>query len=250
MSMLINNQERRIEITIPLTTISGKIRIKKRSNVFEYGLPHATRRDKFLLSNYVEWQIGYDVVVDDVEKLSETTLPHLQFIAYNEKSKALYELSELLFYLYKFGYVSKGDLKNVLLQTSESNFLYIEEISHIKRTHPNEKIINGIPFYESKVEYPLLVHKFLNYEIIAEIVVREKQRAIGTQAMLYLCIPITEINASTNLLGRIAEKNEKAIFIINASNAQVVLEMMKIFSMLSRSHCHDVRSIINLILTN
>ena len=60
--ILIKEQEHKIEVPILLTAVSGKIRIKNRSIVNEYGTPVAVRRDGFTLSNYVEWQIGYDVV--------------------------------------------------------------------------------------------------------------------------------------------------------------------------------------------
>ena len=39
---------------ILLTTVSGKIRVKNRSIVNEYGTPVAVKRDGFALSNYVE----------------------------------------------------------------------------------------------------------------------------------------------------------------------------------------------------
>ena len=68
--ILINESEHKIEVPILLTAVSGKIRIKNRSIVNEYGTPVAVRRDGFALSNYVEWQIGYDVVKKETEKLA------------------------------------------------------------------------------------------------------------------------------------------------------------------------------------
>ena len=45
---------------------------------------------------------------------------------------------------------------------------------------------------------------FGDYEIIAEITIREKQRAVGTQSMLYFCFPITELKSEDPLIGRCA----------------------------------------------
>ena len=88
----------------------------------------------------------------------------------------------------------------------------------IKRTHPAEKTINNIDFLQLTLEYPQLIYKFEQYEIIAEITIREKQRAIGTQPMLYFCIPITEINANENLIGRVAQLREHGEFVFNQKN--------------------------------
>lgn len=148
-----------IEVPIPLTTTSGKIRVKTRSHINEYGLPHASKQNIFTQANYVEWQIGYDVVIDDEEKLALTTLPNHQFNAYNTKTKALYELSEYLFYFAKWGLVSSQDLQKLssnLKQLPDSELIENNANCQIKRTHPKEITINNVVFNESKIEYPLL----------------------------------------------------------------------------------------------
>lgn len=96
--ILINESEHKIKVPILLTAVSGKIRIKNRSIVNEYGTPVAVRRDGFALSNYVEWQIGYDVVKKETEKIAESSLPETEFTGANGKNKALYELSEYIWY--------------------------------------------------------------------------------------------------------------------------------------------------------
>lgn len=240
----------RIEVPIPLTTTSGKIRAKNRSTIFEYGLPFASRQNNFLQSNYIEWQIGYDVVIDDPDKLRETNLPEKIFVGYNSKRKALYELSEYLYYFVKWQFIRK----DVLLSIAEKiraipKPCLVENHSEcqIKRTHPRETSINDVSFYQSKIEYPLLIHRFGIYEIIAEIVVREKQRAIGTQAMLYFCFPINELRTEVPLIGRKAERKESGRFIINRDNCGIFLEMIGIFGMLSVSHRFDVLAILDLL---
>ena len=73
----------------------------------------------------------------------------------------------------------------------------------IDRSHPIAKNINGFDFEWTQVKYPLLIHKFNGYEIITEIKITEKQYAVGTQPMLYLCFPITELKAQNNLMSDI-----------------------------------------------
>ena len=241
----------KIEVPILLTAVSGKIRIKNRSVVNEYGTPVAVRRDGFSLSNYVEWQIGYDVVKKDAEKLLESSLPETEFIGANKKNKALYELSEYIWYFYKWNVISRKDLSDVvdyLDLIRDKDLIDNNSELQIDRSHPIPKSINGFDFEYTQVKYPLLIHKFNGYEIVTEIKITEKQRAIGTQPMLYLCFPITELKTKNNLVGRIAEKKEIAHFEITKKNIKVFLEMLKMFGILSKNHKHDILQIINTIL--
>ncbi|MEI7425326.1 MAG: R.Pab1 family restriction endonuclease [Candidatus Moraniibacteriota bacterium] len=249
--ILIKEQEHKIEVPILLTTVSGKIRVKNRSILNEYGTPVATRRDGFVLSNYVEWQIGYDVVKKEVEKLAESSLPDTEFIGANGKIKALYELSEYIWYFFKWGIISRKDLENVInyLNSIQNNDL-IDNNSELQidRSHPVARNINGFDFEYTQVKYPLLIHKFNGYEIVTEIKITEKQYAVGTQPMLYLCFPITELKTEINLIGRTAKTKEIAHFEITKNNIKVFLEMLKMFGTLSVNHKHDILQIINTIL--
>lgn len=249
--ILIKEQEHKIEIPILLTAVSGKIRIKNRSILNEYGTPVAVKRDGFALSNYIEWQIGYDVVKRETEKLAEASLPETEFIGANGKIKALYELSEYIWYFYKWNVISREELENVIsyLNAIQSRDLIDKNPElQIDRSHPVAKNINGFDFEYTQVKYPLLIHKFNGYEIITEIKITEKQYAVGTQPMLYLCFSITELKAETNLIGRTANAKEIANFEITEMNIKVFLEMLKIFGTLSNNHKHDILQIINTIL--
>ena len=248
----VDYKNKEILIAIPLTTTSGKTRVKQRDNIYGYGLPFASRTNKFNQKNYIEWQIGYDIEIKS-DKINLTSIKDITFIAYNKKEKYLYELSEYLYYLVKFGLFSikkLEDLKEFLSSLKKSDL--IEKHSHcqIKRTHPQNENINNLDFEILKIEYPQLIYKFKNYEIIAEITIREKQRAIGVQPMLYFCFPITELISNKPLIGRVAEKKEFAYFKIDKDNAMVVFEMIKIFGMLSVSHRFDIVQVLDLIITN
>lgn len=250
MSIKIDKENKKIIIPIPLTTTSGKIRIKERDNIYGYGLPFASKTNKFNQKNYVEWQIGYDVEIN-TDKVGLTSLEKKNFIAYNRKHKALYELSEYLYYFVDFGIFSKEELKklkNEIEQLCDDNLISKHSHCAIKRTHPIEEEINKLNFEILKIEYPQLIYKFKNYEIIAEITIREKQRAIGVQPMLYFCFPITELKSVETLIGRCAVTKEKAFFEINEKNSFIILKIFKIFGMLSPSHRYDILKILDLII--
>lgn len=246
---MFDEENKRILVDIPLAEHKWKVRIKSRSMFYEYGKPHATRSVPLTQNNYVEWQIGYDL---EYAKRSNSSLPHISFIGANGKKKVLYELSEYLYYFYSWDMITSSKLKRTvefLSNLEEKNLISNHPDCQITRTHPIEKQINNTTFFEMTLKYPQLVYKFGKYEIIAEITIREKQRAVGIQPMLYLCFPITELQASENLIGRIAEKKETAQFVIDKSNYSIVIEMVKVFGMLSPSHHKDILEILKSILT-
>ena len=253
--MFINNiDNNELRVAIPLTKGTEKTRIKRRSILNEYGVPVSTRSEPFTQNCYVEWQIGYDVITADTEKLSRTTMPNIRFTGANGKEKALYELSEYIKYFYDWQIVTSEQLsgiKDYLLSLTDDNF-FDNSITHpqlaIRRTNFVETELNGLKFLRTQVEYPMLVHKFGNFEVVTEIIIKEKQYAIGVQPMLYFCFPVTELENSGELLGRTAKTKEIAEFKINSDNICVFLEMLKIFGMLSRNHNTDVITILDTIL--
>jgi carboxypeptidase C (cathepsin A) len=101
------NDKDEIVVSIPLTTQTEKTRIKRRSILNQYGLPVATRSETITQDCYVEWQIGYDVVISEAEKLKMTTLKQINFMGANGKEKAFYELSEYVYYFTKWGIIDK-----------------------------------------------------------------------------------------------------------------------------------------------
>ena len=247
---MFDKQNERIIVDIPLTTHSGKIRIKSRSMFYEYGLPHATRQRPMDLNNYVEWQISYDL---EDKKKDNTTLPHISFVAANGQKKVLYELSEYLYYFYSWNVITSSELRSTLeflSEIEEENLLSNHPDCQITRTHPVEKQINNTTFFEMTLKYPQLVYKFGKYEILAEITIREQQRAVGIQPMLYLCFPITDLQVSENLIGRTANTKETGQFIIDKSNYRIITEMVRIFGMLSPSHHRDMVEILKTVSYN
>jgi hypothetical protein len=244
----LNEKEKQILVYISLTTTSGKIRVKERNMLNEYGIPVATKQTKFSQKHYIEWQIGYDVVVGESK---ETTLLNKNFVGANGKNKALYELSEYLYYFYKWNIIKKEKLQKIkdFIEKADDNLLIdVNNNYNILRSNFKETLLFDIEFLQAEIKYPLLVHKFKNYDIVTEIVIKEKQRAIGIMPMLYLCFPITELKSDISLLGRTAETKETADFVLDENNIDVLLEMVKIFGVLSKAHKHDILEIIKVIV--
>ncbi|EQA9763981.1 R.Pab1 family restriction endonuclease [Campylobacter coli] len=233
----------KIDYELPLTSVAGKIRVKQRSTFNDYGLPIAPTKINIDVKHYIEWQIGYDMIAGENDG---------NFIGANGKNKKLYELSDIIFQFFKHNIIARESLlciKNFL----ESNKELIEDKMKINRSNFVQKQIAGIDFLESYVSYPLLVYQFNNNEFLSEIIIREKQRAIGIQGMLYFCFPVCllkNINGERNFLGRCIQSKEKGYLEVNQNNINIFLEMLKIFGILSNNHRYDVLQIIEFILNN
>ena len=175
-------------VDIPLTTQSGKTRVKIRNGIHECGYLVATRQNPFSTNHYIEWQIGYGVDASDKDNIT--------FSSYNGKTKALYELSEYFYYFVELGFINKSDIEYLRSHLQRSmngphNFLDSQKKfkvrkSHVYALHTSPKIKR---IYQYIIN-PMLTYHLEDVNIWIEIISKEKQRAMGIQPMLYVCIPI------------------------------------------------------------
>ena len=240
-----------LSVVLPMTKPTGKVRIKNRTFFGEYGEPVAARTTPISLNSYIEWQIGYDLL-NNAENRGKTSLMDYPFVNYKGEKKLAYELSEILFYAHKMKLIAQQDIKNLAAeigQVESKNLLDTIDVMRISRTNPIETNVNGVNFYEMKVSYPMLVHKFRQYDIYVEIISREKQRAVGVQPMLYVCLPVNNLRFDlmeghgTSPVGRTLNKNECAEWFIGKPEAELALEIFRLFGMLSEKHRFDVLAI-------
>jgi len=62
--------------------------------------------------------------------------------------------------------------------------------------------------------------------------------------MLYLCIPLKLTEEYSEIENKLAEAKQKATYLITKNNFQLVIETIKIFSILSRNHQRDIVNIL------
>lgn len=181
----VNDDKKAIEISIPLTSISGKARVKIRHAFSDYGISTATRKIPFSLKHYVEWQIGYDVPIEDKEKFELTTLKDekYHFLGANNKVKTLYELSEIIDYAKQLNLIGLENLENTL-KYLEKQKQFIEDNFIRERFRSHQ--FGGMDFELSRISYPLLIHSFNDNQLSEEIVIREQQYGSKTHAVFLL----------------------------------------------------------------
>lgn len=239
-------KDKNILLVIPATN-AGKFRFKKRKNRLDFGETFSTRECCFDDETYLEWQIGYDIPVKDVEDgKGETKLNKKHFIGSNGKRKYPYELSELLYTAVDLGLITKKDIKDLCDEVKGyKNFVDDKSISvehHAKLT------INGVNFEETSIKLPtLFMVETLDHTQI-EISIQKQQYASGVQPMIYFCIPIKSFTNFSEIIGRSSVAKDKLVYAISKSNVQNLIYLMKIFGMASKRHNHDIVQIVQTIL--
>lgn len=240
-----------LSYSLQLTQAKDKIRVKERSVFSEYGIPVSTRKNPISSKCYVEWQIGYDATLKDInDGIKSTTLidDKFKFVGANNRPKLPYELSEILYYSFRNGFIDADEIKTCydrILAVNTS--IETREDMQITRTNPIIVNVEDFEFYKMQVTHPLLVHRFGKYEIYAEILINEKQFAVGSQPMLYVCLPIDLLSFETPVIGRSLEVKETAKWVINKEEAKLALELFKVFALLSDNHKQDISEILKVL---
>ncbi len=83
-------ERRKLIVELPLTNPTGKVRVRRRSKASNYGLPIATKKEKFTEDDYVEWQISYATQNPPTESKVEDIMINENQIGF-ELTKLLYE---------------------------------------------------------------------------------------------------------------------------------------------------------------
>ncbi|MGC8567579.1 MAG: R.Pab1 family restriction endonuclease [Caldisphaera sp.] len=238
-------KDQKLVIELPLNTPTGKIRVKRRNIESNYGSPIATRKKDFEFKNcdYLEWQISYATNNPPEESRVEGIVINNNQIGF--------ELTKLLVCGLKLGILSQDDieeLKDFISSINSNNTL--EENEQIYRIDNSQKIIGGFRKFTENV--PIFIKENRNEGYFIEIILRHKQRAIGLQAMVYLCIYVEQLKYANGdpLINRPPLANEIGQLEIDSNNKTIILDTVKSFAIASQQHNRDISDILNKILEN
>ena len=234
-------EDRKLIVKLPLTNPTGKIRVKRRGLSSNYGLPIASRREPFRENDYVEWQISYATNNPPTEsKVEDIRL----------NGQIGFELTKLLCEGIKCGILLNNDI-----QEMES---FINEVKQDDTLEENEKILREDSMFEIKGGFkkfvekvPLFIKNNREKGYFVEIILKHKQRAVGLQAMVYLCIhmeKLKDVNGES-LIGRSARPKEFCILKITSANKEIIIDVVKAFAIASWQHRNDIMSILNQVMS-
>ena len=233
-------RKRKLIVELPLTNPTGKIRVKRRSKTSNYGLPIVTRTENFTKDDYVEWQISYATQNPPEESKVDD-------IVINDNQIG-FELTKLLDEGVKLRILSNDNVRELEefinnVQSTET----LEENEKIFRENNLQEMKGGFRRFVEKV--PIFIKKDEETGYFVEIVLRHKQRAVGLQAMVYLCIyiKILKDKNGNSLIGRVASAKEFGQLEITRENKAIITDVVKAFAIASWQHKNDISNILKQI---
>ena len=230
-----------IELTLPAAN-DGKFRFKTREKDIAFGKTFATRQKVFNEKVYLEWQVGYDAMVEDVKSgKKQTRLTQATFIGSNGTEKHPYEFSEILYEGVKCRLISMKDLDKLQTEIAAYNKFFDEK--EILMETFSSVLFNGLPFKETAIKLPTLFMPQADGTQI-EISIQKQQYATGVQPMIYFDIPFKSFVNWKELDGKKSVKGNTLKYIINKNNAEILPNMFKVFGMASARHKYDVEQIL------
>jgi hypothetical protein len=244
--MQYTSKDREILISIPASN-KGKFRFKKRKNRLEFGETFSTRAETFDEKTYLEWQIGYDVWVNDVAKGKKATaLRDKSFIGANNKEKYLYELSEIIYEAVKTDLLTREALQSLLQEVQHYNE-YIDE-KKIEIESKSKISIHNIDFEELAIKLPTLFLFQESDKTQIEVSIQKQQYASGLQPMVYLSIPLLSFENYSDLIGESSRPGDELVYVIKEENIEVLWNLIRVFGLCSKRHNHDVQEILKVLV--
>jgi hypothetical protein len=229
-----------VRVRLPLTDVTGKVRVKEKS-ADGFGLPVAPSKTVLGQKHYLEWQIGYDLPGTN----SPTAVPEIKF-SRNGETKYGHELSKIIFESVRLGIISTNDLIREMAALKKIQPNEFEESQPVQVEAATNAAADG---FQSAVQRLPQFTKTTPHGWV-QIQLKQKQRAVGYQAMVYVCLPLTEVLAAEGLprpAGK-AHSKETVFYDFNRDNAAFLLDIIHAFGLASMQHNEDIQKILGKIL--
>jgi hypothetical protein len=229
-----------VRVRLPLTDVTGKVRVKEISPS-GFGIPVAPSKTVLNENHYLEWQIGYDIPNTN----SPSVVPQIKFTR-NGETKYGHELSKIIFEAVRLGLLSTNDLVRGIDALKRIQPTEFEESRAVQVEVSTNTAADG---FQSAVQRLPQFTKTTPHGSV-QIQLKQKQRAVGYQAMVYVCLPMNQVldmNGNVRKPGS-AKSKETVYYDFNASNAAFILDIIHAFGMASQQHNEDIRQIIGKIL--
>ena len=229
-----------VRVRLPLTEVSGKVRVKERTTD-GFGLPVAPSNTSLGEKHYLEWQIGYDIPNTN----SPSVVPQIKFIR-NSETKYGHELSKIIFESVRLGILSTNDLIREVEALKAIKPSEFEESQPVQIETSTNAATNG---FQSAVERLPQFTKTTPHGSV-QIQLKQKQRAVGYQAMVYVCLPMNQVlDMGGNLRKPGPAKSKETVYYeFSHENAAFILDIIHAFGMASQQHNEDIGQILETIL--
>jgi hypothetical protein len=238
--VLISDTTNSVRVRLPLTDVTGKVRVKELSPD-GFGLPVAPTKTSLNEKFYLEWQIGYDTP----DANSSTVVPEINFQR-NGVTKFGHELSKIIFEAVGLGLISTNDLARELAALKKISPGQFEENQPVQVEALTNAALDG---FQSTIQRLPQFTKATPFGSV-QIQLKQKQRAVGYQAMVYVCLPLDEVltmDGSPRPPGK-ARSKETVYYDFTKANSTFLLDIIRAFGLASQQHNADMQEILREIL--
>ena len=237
--------EQAVRVRLPLTDVTGKVRAKTRTPD-GYGEALAPTKTALGQKHYLEWQIGYDTRDADAPNV----VKEIQFVRKGE-TKFGAELSKMLVDALRLGVISTNDLlreRDRLAKLAEATLEEREGITTEKAPLDTKGGVLPDGFTRWTQKTPQFLRETEHGWI--QIQLKPRQRGVGNQAMVYVCLPMTAVRTPDGKLrpSGPAHTKETVFYHFDRANAGFLLDIVRAFAIASRQHNEDMGQILGKIL--
>jgi hypothetical protein len=240
--VLISTGTNFVRVRLPLTDVTGKVRVKERA-ADGFGIPIAPSKTVLGKKHFLEWQIGYDT-----PNVNDPTV--VKKIKFTRKGEVKYghELAKIIFESVRLGLLTTNEIRaeiSALEKIPEAEF---EESQPVQVDTETNSSAGG--FQRAVQRVPQFTKNSAHGSV--QIQLKQKQRAVGYQAMVYVCLPLTEVltlDGESRRASR-AKAKETVYYDFTNENAALVRDVIRAFGLASAQHNEDMRKILELVLKN
>lgn len=234
-----------VRVRLPLTDVTGKVRPKLRT---EDGNGEALAPTKVALGakHFLEWQISYDT--------RDATAPNVvREIEFTRRGETKFgaELSKMLVEALRAGVIVTNDLLRERDRLAKLLEVTLEEREGTTvEKAPLELTGSALPdgFTRWTQKTPQFLRETEHGWI--QIQMKPRQRAVGSQAMVYVCLPLDRVLAADGSLRPPgpAKSKETVQYDFTRARAGFLLDIVRAFAIASRQHNEDMGQILGKIL--
>ena len=231
-----------VRVRLPLTDVTGKVRVKEKS-ADGFGIPIAPSKTSLGKKHYLEWQIGYDTS----NASSPTVVPKIKFKRKGE-TKYGHELSKIIFESVRIGLLTSNEIAAEIEALKKIPAADFEESQPVQVDTETNSSAGG--FQRAVQRVPQFTKNTPHGSV--QIQLKQKQRAVGYQAMVYVCLPLTEVltpDGEPRKAGA-AKPKETVYYDFTNKNAAFLRDVVHAFGLASPQHNADIRTILELVLAN
>lgn len=229
-----------VRVRLPLTAVTGKVRVKEKMPG-GFGVSVAPTKTELGERHYLEWQIGYDLSGTN----SPSVVPQIHFQS-NGEMKYGHELAKIIFASVRLGLLSTNDLireiqslEKIPPSAFEENQVLQVEVSTNAAVDGFQRTVRRVPQFTKTTPHGSV-----------QIQLKQKQHAVGYQAMVYVCLPMNQVldaNGNPRKSGR-AKSKETVYYDFNRGNTGFLLDIVHAFGLASQRHNEDIREILENVL--